>query len=201
MKNLNSVPLRPGEKIIEVVRQDFFPSLPWWFFLFLWIVVPFFFLFPLWQQGWVGIIIFAGLVLSGLLVASQSYFSWQRTSLVITDQRIIDIDQHGFFNRSVTEIEHQDIEEVAFKIKGFWSTVFRFGTVLVRTAGERADVAIRRVHQPIKLQHLLNDLREEIGGPGVFKERARKLASLAGRLSNEEIERLAAAVEKRESKL
>lgn len=200
MKTENLIRLRPQEKIIETIHEDFFPFLPWWFFLFLWIAAPFFFFYPLWQQGWIGIAIFVILVLSGLLAAGRTFFSWQRTSLVVTDQRVVDIDQRGFFNRTLMEVEYQDIEEVSFKIKGFWATVFRFGTVLIRTAGERADIAVRRVHQPIKLQHLLDDLRDELGGALVSQARVKKLSSLADRLSDEEIDRLAAAVEKRSGK-
>lgn len=99
-----------------------------------------------------------GLVGFGILTAWRARFVWQRTVLIVTDQRVIDISQRGFFDQTTTEVELKDIEEVNFRVKGFWSTVFRFGTVYLRTAGERADLAFRRVHRPIELYRLLNEL-------------------------------------------
>jgi uncharacterized membrane protein YdbT with pleckstrin-like domain len=191
------IKLRPGEKIVEIVHNDFVSALPWWIFLFAWMVVPFFFLYPLWQQGWIGVVIFGALVISSFLMAWRTYFSWQRTALIVTDQRLVDIDQHGFFNRLITEVDLNEVEEISFKVKGLVATIFRFGSVLIRTAGERADIFLRHVHQPIKLHHLLNDLMEETKSSTEISRRANRLASLASRLSDEEIERLASAVEKR----
>lgn len=189
---------RPNEKIIDTVRADYVPFIPWMFFLFLWITVPFFFLFPLWQKGWLGIAIFFSLVLTGLLAAWQKEFSWQRSISVVTDQRLLDVNQCGFFDRVISEVEYQDIEEVTYRVKGLFPTVFRFGTIYIKTAGNAADLELRRVHQPSRLTNLLNDLRNEFRS-GAISSRTKKLTALADKLSDEEVERLMAAVKIRQA--
>lgn len=198
MKGENLIQLRPGEQILDVVREDFIPILPWWIFLFIWIAAPFFFLVPLVQQGTVGIIFLAVMAGSGILMAFRTYFSWKKTVLAVTDQRSVDIAQHGFFNQTITEVEHKNLVEVTFYIKGIFATVFRFGTVYLRTAGQAADIAVRRVHRPIDLHHLLNDLKKEAQNDPLVTGRAQKLKSLADRLSDTEVERLTVAVKNRE---
>lgn len=158
MKAESLIKFRLNEKILEIVHEDFIPALPWWIFLFFWIAVPFFFLVPLIQRGPEGILFFLVVVGMGVFVTLRSHFAWQHTVLIITDQRIVDISQQGFFDRVTTEVELREVEEVSYRIKGFWSTVFRFGTIYLRTAGDRADLAFRHVHRPIDLYHLLNDL-------------------------------------------
>lgn len=192
------IQLRPREQVLEVIHEDFVPALPWWFFLFVWVAAPFFFLFPLIRQGAVGIIFLAVMAGMGILMVLRSRYSWQRTALVVTDQRVVDISQHGFFDREIAEVNHADVEEVTYHVKGLLSTVFRYGAIYIRTSGERADFAFRRAHRPIDLNHLLNDLRKEARGDLAEASRTRKLKSLANRLSDTEVERLAVAVANRE---
>lgn len=158
MNSKNTVQLRAGEKILEIIHEDFIPALPWWTFLFIWISAPFFFLVPLIQRGAEGIFFLVLMAGSGVFVALRTRFVWQRTILMVTNQRVIDVSQRGFSDRTATEVELKDIEEVTYRIKGIWPTVFRFGTIYLRTAGERADLAFCHVHKPINLYHLLTDL-------------------------------------------
>jgi len=158
MKSENTIQLRFGEKILEIVHEDFVPALPWWIFLFIWIAAPFFFLMPLIQRGAEGVFFLLILTGTGIFMTLRARFVWQRTILIITDQRIVDVSQRGFSDRTTTEVELKDIEEVSYRVKGLWPTVFRYGTIYLRTAGERADLAFRHVHRPIDLYRLLNDL-------------------------------------------
>lgn len=158
MKPESLIEPRAGERIVEIVREDFIPALPWWGLLFIWITTPFFFLVPLIQRGAEGVFFLSVLLLTGVFMFWRTYFVWQHTLLIITNQRTIDVSQRGFFDRTVAEVEWRDVLEVKYRVKGLWSTVFRYGTIYLRTAGERPDLAFRRVHRPIELYHLLNDL-------------------------------------------
>jgi hypothetical protein len=193
------IKLHPNEQILEIVHEDIVPSLPWWIFLFVWIVAPFFFLFPLFKQGPAGIIFLAVLVCSGVFVAARSQRSRAGTMTVVTDQRVVDIVQRGFSDRAITEVNHEDVVEVSYRVKGLFPTIFRFGTVIIRTAGERADVAVLRVHRPIDLHNLLNDLRREAEVDPLVVSRAQKLKTLAEKMSDVEVDRLVTAVKNRET--
>ena len=153
------IQLRPGEEIFTVVHEHFIPHFPKILLFFLWLVIPFFFLFPLWREGILGIIIFFALIGSASIYAFRFFFKWSHTVLIITDQRVIDIEQKSFFDRIVTEIPIHSIDEAAYRIKGFIPTIFTFGTVRLKTTGSSADIKFSRIHKPAKIQALINDLR------------------------------------------
>ena len=75
-----------------------------------------------------------------LLLSSISGFTiWTRYYLdlwVITDRRIIAIEQISFFNRSVGIFRLERMQDIEFSIKGLIQTFFNFGTLKAQTAGE-----------------------------------------------------------------
>ena len=81
---------------------------------------------------------------------------------VITDRRIVDVDQKGLLRRVVSEIPLYRIDQVTYEIGGFFSTLFRLGVVVVTTAGQAADLEFRRVRQPARISALINDLRRVV---------------------------------------
>jgi uncharacterized membrane protein YdbT with pleckstrin-like domain len=57
---------------------------------------------------------------------------------VITDQRVIDIDQKGLFRREVSEFILARIQDVKIETPGFIGTVLKFGNIRIQTAGEES---------------------------------------------------------------
>ena len=54
---------------------------------------------------------------------------------VITNERIIDINQDGFWSREVSSLLLQRVQNVETDITGLFQTLFGFGTVSVETGG------------------------------------------------------------------
>lgn len=194
------VTLKPGEHVIAVIREDVVPYIGWILLVFVWIAVPFFLMFPLFREGALGVAIFLLLLLSGVIVGARKWYAWQRTVFVITDRRIIDIAQHGFFERIVSEVALEDVEDVAFRIKGAAATMFRYGLLTVQTAGNAADLEFRRVRRPAHFHNLIHDLREEAKAAVPADSKARKVADLVSELSDEEVNRLTERVRARKQK-
>ncbi|MBI2475364.1 PH domain-containing protein [Candidatus Uhrbacteria bacterium] len=153
--------LKPHEEILETVRTSLVPSLPRFLLFIFWILVPFFFLFPLFREGVGGVIVFFGLLISGMVLFLREYTRWSGTQLIITDKRIVDIDRRGFFDRVVTEATYRQIDEASYRVKGFFATVFRYGTIRLLLNGSSADIEFARVFRPSRVHNLINDLREE----------------------------------------
>jgi len=155
------IELKAREEVLEVVNASIIPRLPRVTLLVIWILLPFFFLFPLWQEGGIGLVIFVAWLFSGILLLTRAYLMWARTIFVVTDMRVIDYDQKGFFYRIVTEARFDQIDEVSYQIKGIFSTLFRYGTLQLQLRGSSADIQVDQVKHPNRIADLINDLRSE----------------------------------------
>lgn len=102
-------------------------------------------------------IYYLGLLLGALLVIVFYYLSLQ----IITDMRMVDVDQHGLFGRKVTEIQIENVEEVTSHATGFLATIFTFGNVLVQTSGSVAEFEFNHVAHPEQVKKLILDLYEQ----------------------------------------
>jgi hypothetical protein len=155
------IELKAHEEVLEVIRASLVTRVLKFFLLVVWLALPFFFLFPLWREGRWGIIVFLVWVLFGAILILRAYLIWFRTAFIITDQRVVDHDQQGFFHRVVTEARYDQIEEVSYSISGPWATIFRYGTLSLQLKGSSADIVIDRVNRPSRFANLINDLRNE----------------------------------------
>jgi uncharacterized membrane protein YdbT with pleckstrin-like domain len=80
---------------------------------------------------------------------------------LVTDQRVIDIDQKGFFHRVVSETTHRKIQDISYSVRGLWATLLGFGTVSIQTAGAQMKIEIDMIRRPAALQELLTGLQEQ----------------------------------------
>ncbi len=74
---------------------------------------------------------------------------------IITNDRLLDIEQHGLFNRGVTELDLYRIQDVTANITGVMGTLFHYGDVVVTTASANTTIVFRNVPNP-------NYVREEL---------------------------------------
>lgn len=191
------IQLKPEEEVLEVVHEDIIPHIPKLALLFLWFVTPFFFLFPLFREGAVGVFIFLALVGSAMIFSYRAFTKWANTLFVVTDRRVIDVERRAFFDRIISETPFHHIDDVSYRVKGIFPTLFRYGDVRLHIHGAAADIEFRRVARPSRIHDLINDLREtHLAADGGRK--VHKLESLAKGLTMEEIERMAAELRRRE---
>lgn len=67
---------------------------------------------------------------------------------VVTDHRIVDSEQHGFFNRTVSELSLLRIQDVTVNISGFVQTFFDFGDLEIQTAGSENKFLFKQIANP-----------------------------------------------------
>ncbi|MFC1686449.1 PH domain-containing protein [Patescibacteria group bacterium] len=77
---------------------------------------------------------------------------WYYDSFIITNKRIIDIDQKGVFNRTVSETTFERVQDATYEVKGFLGTMLNYGMVKVQTAGAEETIELTHVHHPKKVQ-------------------------------------------------
>lgn len=81
---------------------------------------------------------------------------------LITDRRVVDIEQSGLFARSVAELRLYRIQDVTSEVKGLWPTLLRFGNVYIQTAGEKERFVFQQVPHPDLVVKQLLKLTDKI---------------------------------------
>lgn len=95
-----------------------------------------------------------GLVL-GLILFSYHYLMWYFTLYIVTDQRIRQITQRGFFGKDVVELRLSKIQNISYNVPGFSGEIFGFGTIVIQTFV--GDLVIHNVSHPDEIYNKLQD--------------------------------------------
>ncbi len=93
-----------------------------------------------------------------LLIWSAAFNTFTRYFLnawIITDQRIVEMQQRGFFNREVSSLLLGRIQDVTTETHGFVRSIFDIGTINVQTAGTVERFTMGNVPDPAQLRDLL----------------------------------------------
>ena len=96
----------------------------------------------------------AGLVF-GLILFSYHFLMWFYTYYIVSDQRIRQITQHGFFGKDVVELRLSKIQNISYNVPGFSGEIFGFGTIVIQTYV--GDLVIHNVEHPDKIYNKLQD--------------------------------------------
>lgn len=139
--------LEPNEEILMLIRRH-------WFALFrhvaiiaaLFLIPSFFFTFVD-LAGKLGAetqsiinFVFSLYILGLMLYAFIVWTDYYLDVWIITNQRLVDIEQMGLFHRTISEIPMSRIQNVTLEIPGFIQTLLRFGNIRVETASQSAFV-------------------------------------------------------------
>jgi hypothetical protein len=80
---------------------------------------------------------------------------WYYTVYIVTDQRIRQVTQQGFFGTDVVELQLSKIQNISYNIPGFSGEVFGYGTLVIQTFV--GDLVIHKVEHPDKTYNRLQD--------------------------------------------
>lgn len=67
---------------------------------------------------------------------------------IVTNERIINTEQQGLFNRVVSEVYLYQIQDITSEQRGFLSTFLTFGHVFIQTAAERERFQFKDIDNP-----------------------------------------------------
>jgi len=99
--------------------------------------------------------------LFGLLFLFQTFMDYWLDIFIVTDKRIIDINQTGLFHRTVSELRLYRTQDVTSEVKGFLASMFDFGDVYVQTAGETERFHFKDIPHPDAVAKRILELAEE----------------------------------------
>lgn len=90
------------------------------------------------------------------------WVGWHYSVYIVTNERIMEIKQKGFFEREVGEWQLDSVQNVNYRVGGFQAVIFGYGDITVKTY--IGDLIIPTVHHPMKIYEKLQILVREGGG-------------------------------------
>lgn len=172
MMRLDHLPnQRPNERVILFLRRHWFALLGIVSAFTLLVGVPLFagwYFFDL-VEGWLAhpilgpLIVILGSIyfLSIWLFAFLEFTDYYLDTWIITNERIINIEQEGLFNRTASELDLAAVQDTTAEIHGILQTLFTFGQVYVQTAGEKGRFHFKNIDNPERVKELVTRLVEE----------------------------------------
>lgn len=91
----------------------------------------------------------------GLVLFAYHYIMWYFTMYIVTNQRIRQITQKGFFGKDVVELQLSKIQNISYNIPGLSGELFHFGTIVIQTIV--GDLVIQKAEHPDKIYNKLQD--------------------------------------------
>ena len=94
----------------------------------------------------------------GFLLWTEHYLDvW-----ILTDRKIISADQKSLFNRHMSTLELEKIQDISIEVNGFIQTMFGYGTIRVQTAGEIRRFALENAYHPEEAKQIIMDTQERV---------------------------------------
>jgi len=153
--------LKEGETLLAVVRPFALVYVVPILITSLVVLLDFFLLYWFVRQGKWGILVFFVILVIGVILSLRTAYLWIMNAFVVTNQRVIDIDQGGFFHRSVSESTYEKIQDISFTIRGVWATLFHYGSVVLQTAGTNAHLELKNVRAPERVQAMIVEAQRQ----------------------------------------
>lgn len=159
---------KEGEEVVEVIHKHpcvyikivlafaFFVLLPPFLSLYFW-----FRFYPIATQahgGLIAMIIASVYFLFGLLFTYIRLTDEQFDVFILTTDRLVDVTQISFFQRSVSSAPLEQIQDTTGLINGFFPTLFHYGDITVKTSSaEMSTFTLDHVADPDGIGHRILD--------------------------------------------
>lgn len=74
---------------------------------------------------------------------------------ILTNKRLVDIDQQGFFSRQVSSLLLSRVQDVTITVHGFLPSVLSIGTITVQSAGATEEFTMQGIPHPEQMRDLI----------------------------------------------
>lgn len=136
------------------------------------IIVPFFFLFTLVRAGTFGMALFSLLLAIGVAFAIRVFLIWDSYVLLLTNQRIVHVEQRGVWRRLVREMPLFSIQQAHVEKRGLFDALLKTGSLHLRSNGHGV-IHFPRLHRPDAFIRLIDSVRD----PKIINEGTSSLES------------------------
>lgn len=111
---------------------------------------------------YVSIVLLGSAYFIGIILFFYSNFiDFYLDILIVTNDRLIDMEQNGVFARTIAEVDLYQIQDVTSEVKGVLETMFNYGNISIQTAGSVPKFIVHDIHNPHALRREILHLAEE----------------------------------------
>ncbi len=123
------------------------------------LITSFFLLYPLLTLRVWGVALFVALCTIAFIGYIRTLIIWSLNVFIVTNRRIIDIDQRGVFEKHVAECPLENIQDIRYVKKGVLSTTCNIGTVIVQSGGGKGRIEFVDVPKPEEVKELIMNVQ------------------------------------------
>ncbi len=168
------IPLEPGEKILMEVRKHWLTIAVHGLVLVILALIPllvapfvmqymFFDYVSSLNVNVLGSMYFFGAAAWLWFVWTMFFVAWTNYYLdvvVITNKRLVDMEQFVLFSRDEVVIPLNSVEDVKIEVLGFIATLFNFGNLQIQSAGAARETIATKIRKPEKVLACLGSALE-----------------------------------------
>lgn len=163
--------LEPGEEIKFKIKKHWWKIFTWAFYLVGLAIIPLFIagiliaisnkiidektisIFGFFYCMWLGIL---------WILFFVEWTDFRLDMWIVTNHRIVDVDQAGLFARDIAMVELQDVEDITIEMHGPIRTFLKFGTIMIQTAGSTNEFYINDIANPEEYREAIYSLVHRI---------------------------------------
>ncbi len=148
---------RPWETMEMVIRRHWIVYVIIWVYLFLGIALTLWLLTIFWFDP----LILLLLVIFWMFFSLFLYIEWLNHELdlfVITNNRVVWIEQISFLNRVVSECILWQVQEVWAQTKGFFANILDYWTITILTAWNWKNFVMDFAPEPMEVSRKINNI-------------------------------------------
>lgn len=80
---------------------------------------------------------------------------------IVTDRRLLDIDQNSLFARKINELALEQVEDVSAETNGVFRSLFDYGDITVQSAGAKDKFIFNGILHPREVTEIVLDLADQ----------------------------------------
>lgn len=156
--------MRPWEKVITVIKRHWIVYVILWIYFFIWIIIS----ISVYLILWTTVLSNLTNIVFWLFFSVFLYIEWLNHELdmyVVTNNRVIWIDQISFLNRNVSECNLWQVQEVNSKTSGLFANILNYWTLSIQTAWNvttlKMDFCPDSMQAARKLLNVVDDYRDK----------------------------------------
>lgn len=160
---------KPDEKLYIVARQHWFILFKRFVVVFILFLIPFFIIPIILNTGSVAVsdnirslvyflrdVYWTGLFVAAFIVWAIYYLNLY----IVSEERVVDIDQLGLLKQVVSELNIETVEDVTSETIGLFGSLLNYGTVYIQTAGASERFEFENVPNPAEVANVVLTLFE-----------------------------------------